>query len=133
MRNAPHLNPFTPSTNSSDPNTTNYLDFATTQYAIITLLKKHRSGLTISELESQLQCKINNELFQILLNNEHLIYNPNQNKFTFKFKYNIFSKEDLIQYLQHSSNVLIVDDDVRIGYPDIIQDIQVCVHLCVTL
>jgi DNA excision repair protein ERCC-3 len=94
------------------------------QYRVVTLLKQFPSGLTFSEIESKLQLKIDNNLRQKLLNNEHIIYIPDQQRLIFKFKYKIFSREDLFQYLQQS-NVLTIDEDIRTSYPQIDEDIRV--------
>jgi hypothetical protein len=114
----------TSNTNFNTP-TTQY-SLGTTQYHIVTLLKHNREGLTISEIERQLQIKIDNDLLQKLRNNEHLQYLPEQQKLVFKFKYNIFSKDELIQHLQQPPNALIIDEDVQVGYPNINEDVQVC-------
>jgi transcription initiation factor IIE alpha subunit len=121
-----HSLPASTISNTNFNTTSAQYSLATLQYKIVTLLKQNREGLTISEIERQIQFKIDNDILQKLRNNQHLQYLPEQEKLVFKFKYNIFSKDDLIQYLQQPPNALIIDDDVRIGYPNIDKDVQVC-------
>lgn len=99
---------------------------ATRQYNIIEIIKKAKyAGITKKELQNIPEITLDEEIEALLQKNQKLIYDPVEERYTFKFDQKYRNKEEIANAAKQSH--LIIDDSIISMHENVMEYAEVCI------
>lgn len=98
---------------------------ATRQYNIIEIIKKSKyGGITKSELQNIPDIVFDEEIEALLQKNQKIIYDPVEERYTFKFDQRYRNKEEIANAARQSH--LMLDDTIVSLHENVMEYAEVC-------